>query len=68
MTSQTHCPICGHSLGDPNWCLSCGEINDYKEAGSLASLPYEPKYSWANPKKNFHLAGVEYLIERLGFK
>ena len=68
MARYTHCPRCGQSLGDPTWCMSCGDVSEFREGGSLAKVPYEPKYAWQNQKPNHHLAAVEYLIDRLGLK
>ena len=70
MAKYTHCPRCGQSLGDPTWCMSCGDVSKFEEGGSLAKVPYQPMNQWseAPQTKNPHLMAVEYVIARLGLK
>ena len=70
MARYTHCPRCGQSLGDPTWCMSCGDVSEFKEGGSLAKVPYQPMNQWSGtkPVRNPHLQAVEYVIARLGLK
>jgi hypothetical protein len=50
--------------------MSCGDVSEFKEGGSLAKVPYQPMNQWSGtkPVRNPHLQAVEYVIARLGLK